>query len=164
MTRLVDVSEEHRQLLEVKVADQTFGIPLLLIREVLGPRKVSLLPLAPPSVGGALNLRGRVVTAIETHTCLGLPRPAADSPTMSVIVAHQAELYSLTIDAVGEVLNDVSDAFEPNPATLDARWREFAAGIVRLDGRLTVVLDVERFLDAACNSAAGPQQRRLAAA
>jgi len=159
MTNLI-AAAEMRQLLEVHIADQTFGIPLLLIREVLGPRKVNLLPLAPPAVGGALNLRGRVVTSIETHACLGLPRPSDGSPTMSVIVAHQAELYSLTIDTVGEVLNDAR--FEPNPPTLDPRWREFAAGIVRLDGRLTVVLDVERFLDAAC-SPAGPQ-RRLSAA
>ena len=38
-------------------------------------------------------------------------------------------------------------AFEQNPATLDARWREFSDGIFRLDKKLLVILDVTRLLD-----------------
>ena len=66
---------------------------------------------------------------------------------MSIVVDHRGELYSLLIDEIGEVLSIAADCFERNPATLDANWRDLAAGIHRLDRRLMVVLEVEKLLD-----------------
>jgi purine-binding chemotaxis protein CheW len=73
---------------------------------------------------------------------------------MSVVCDYQGELYSLLVDAVGEVLSLESGAAERNPATLDPVWREVSAGIYRLDGRLLVVLDVARVLDFSARAAA----------
>ena len=66
---------------------------------------------------------------------------------MSIVVDHHGELYSLLIDEVGEVLSVPLDSFERNPPTLDPKWREVASGIFRLDGRLMVVLEVDRLLN-----------------
>ena len=66
---------------------------------------------------------------------------------MSVVVDHKGELYSLIVDAVGEVLSLPGDAYERNPTTLDPRWREVSGGIYRLQGKLLVVLEVARMLD-----------------
>jgi purine-binding chemotaxis protein CheW len=131
----------------VVIAGQLFGIPVLQVRDVLGPQRITRVPLAPPEIAGSLNLRGRIVTAIDIRTRLGL-RDAGDATgRMSVVVDHGGELYSLMVDSVGEVLSLTEASFERNPATLDARWREIAAGIYRLDGKLLIVLDVGRLLD-----------------
>ena len=66
---------------------------------------------------------------------------------MSIVVDLRGELYSLIVDAVGEVLSLSTDDFERNPATLDARWREVSTGIYRLNNQLMVVLDVSRLLN-----------------
>ncbi|MEJ0070300.1 MAG: chemotaxis protein CheW [Pseudomonadota bacterium] len=108
-----------------------------------------------------LNLRGRIVTAIDSRSRLGLPRRPSDAPTASIIVARESELYSLTVDAVGDVLSVDGLRLEPNPPTLDPRWRGFAAGIHRLDGGLMIVLDIDRFLDFAVNN---DVSKRLSAA
>ncbi|MDB5366475.1 MAG: chemotaxis protein CheW [Rhodospirillales bacterium] len=129
------------------VADQMFGIPVLQVQDVLGPQRVTRIPLAPKEVAGALNLRGRIVTAIDVRTRLGMPPRPADSRAMSIVVEHGGELYSLIVDEVGEVLSLPGERLESNPPTLDSGWRSVSLGIHRLEGRLLVVVDVARLLD-----------------
>ena len=142
---------EASDFVSVVIGDQLFGIPVLEVRDVLASQRIPRVPLAPPEVAGSLNLRGRIVTAIDLRTRLGLPERSAEESSgkarMSVVVDHGGELYSLMVDSVGEVLSLSEANFERNPATLDARWREVSAGIYRLDGALLVVLDVTRLLD-----------------
>jgi purine-binding chemotaxis protein CheW len=139
-------NNDRREFVTVTIADQIFGIPVLSVRDVLGPQKITRVPLAQPEVAGALNLRGRIVTAIDVRRRLNLPARPKEMTGMSVVVEHRGEPYSLMIDAVGEVLSLPADAFERSPPTLNPRWRDVSSGIYRLDGRLLVVLDVERLL------------------
>ena len=136
-------SEEYVTAL---IDGQLFGIPVLSVQDVLGPQALANIPLAPPEVAGSLNLRGRIVTAIDLRKRLGM-EPADREKSMSIVVDHHGELYSLLIDEVGEVLSVPMQNYERNPATLDPRWRDVSQGIFRLDGRLLVILQVQRLLD-----------------
>jgi purine-binding chemotaxis protein CheW len=129
------------------IGDQWFGIPVYSVQDVLGSQDIALVPLAPPDVAGSLNLRGRIVTAIDPRVRLGLPARDKEKSIMSIVVEHGGELYSLLIDQVGEVLNLPVNRFERNPASLDPRWRDISAGVYRLDDRLLVVMDVDRLLE-----------------
>ncbi len=134
------------EFITASVAGQMFGIRVLTVQDVLGPQKLARIPLAPPAVAGALNMRGRIVTAVDLRQRLDLP--AADREnSMSIVVEFKGELYSLLIDEVGEVLAIEADRMEPNPPTLKANWREVSSGIYRLDGELMVILEVDRLLD-----------------
>jgi purine-binding chemotaxis protein CheW len=148
MSKEIDNAVEgSRDYVTMTIADQLFGIPVLAVQDVLGPQRITRIPLSPPEVAGALNLRGRIVTAIDVRRRLGLPPRSADNPGMSVVVDHKGELYSLIVDAVGEVMSLPSDAYERNPSTLDPRWREVSGGIYRLKGKLLVVLGVANLLE-----------------
>lgn len=136
------------------VDGQWFGIPVLSAQDVLHPQKIYRIPLAPPQVAGLLNLRGRIVTAIDLRDCLGLPPVADPSRSMSVVIEQGAELYSLLVDSVGDVLTLPTDAWEPNPATLSPRWREMCLGVYRLDGQLLLALNVARVLNGRAAEAA----------
>ena len=140
------VGDASREFVTMTVAGQLFGIPVLKVQDVLGPQKITRIPLSPPEVSGALNLRGKIVTPIDVRRRLNLPPRAEDQFGMSIVVEHDGDQYSLVIDSVGEVLNLPAATFERNPATLNPRWREVSSGIYRLDGRLLVVLDVGRLL------------------
>jgi len=129
------------------IADQLFGIPVLQVQDVLGHQKITRIPLAPPEVAGSLNLRGRIVTAIDVRLRLQLSARPKDKPGMSIVVDLRGELYSLMVDSVGEVLSLSNEDYERNPATLDPRWREVSTGIFRLNNQLMVVLDVPRLLN-----------------
>jgi purine-binding chemotaxis protein CheW len=136
----------NKEFVTVTVAGQLFGIPVLTVQDVLSAQTIARIPLAPPEVAGSLNLRGRIVTAIDVRTCLAMP--AHDNPTerMSVVVELAGNLYSLLVDSVGEVLSIDLTTYERNPVTLDPVWREVSDGVYRLDGQLLVVIDVNRLL------------------
>ncbi len=142
-----EVSSETQDYVTMFIQGQMFGIPVLTVQDVLGVQRITRIPLAPPEVAGSLNLRGRIVTAIDVRLRLGLKQVNRPEETMSVVVEHGGELYSLMVDSVGEVLSLPVNHFEPNPPTLDPLWRDFSAGIYRLDKELLVVLDVQRLLD-----------------
>jgi purine-binding chemotaxis protein CheW len=140
-------SSEQRQYVSITICDQLFGIPVLMVHDVLGPQRITHIPLAPCEVAGSLNLRGRIVTAIDVRLRLKLSARPKDQPGMSIVVDYGGELYSLMVDSVGEVLSMSSDDYERHPATLDPLWREMSDGIYRLNDKLLVVLDVKRLLN-----------------
>lgn len=132
--------------LTLTVAGQTCGVPVLMVRDVLGPQTITRIPLAPPEVAGSLNLRGRIVTAIDLRRRLHLPPREADQQPMSIVVELAGELYSMLADAVGEVVPLRVEDSASNPPTLDPLWREVSRGVHRRDGQLLIVLDVDRVL------------------
>ncbi len=140
-------SDETEEFVTFTIAGQLFGIPVLQIQDVLSSYHITPIPLAPPEITGSLNLRGRVVTAIDVRLRLGLAARPKEAESMSIVAENEGELYSLMVDSVGEVLALSQSAYERNLPTLDAKFRAFSDGIYRLDKQLLVVLDVNRLLD-----------------
>jgi len=151
---MTQANSENQNFVTLMIAGQLFGIPVLSVQDVLGPQRITRIPLAPPEVAGALNLRGRIVTAVDVRRRLNLPAREDNGAGMSVVVEHRGEPYSLMIDSVGEVMELPTASFEPNPPTLNPRWRQVSAGIYRLEGRLMLVLEVDKLLDFAVPAAA----------
>jgi purine-binding chemotaxis protein CheW len=133
-------------LVTLTIADQLCGVPVLSVRDILGEQPITRIPLAPPDIAGSLNLRGRIVTAIDLRRRLGVPPPPAGTPRMSVVTEQGGDLYALLVDQVSEVMTPPESSFERNPPTLPAAWADVCAGIYRLPERLMVVLDIGRIL------------------
>ncbi len=148
------ISGDTEEFVTMTIDDQLFGIPVLMVRDVLRSQKLQRVPLAPLEVAGALNLRGRIVTAIDVRRRLRLHERGEDNLGMSIVVDHDGELYSLVVDAVGEVLSLPVDIFETTPATLDPIWKSVSKGVYRLDDKLLLVMDVDRLLEVAEMAAA----------
>lgn len=140
------VNAASRDYLTIVIAGQRFGIPVLQVQDVLREQRVTRIPLAAPEIAGSLNLRGRIVTAIDVRKRLNIPPREGKPVTMSVVVEHEEELYSLIIDSVGEVITLEENQFEKNPGTLDPSWHDISLGIYQLDGELMVVMDVKKLL------------------
>jgi purine-binding chemotaxis protein CheW len=135
----------------VTIDDQLFGLPIGRVQDVFVPDRLTRVPLSPPEIAGVLNLRGRIVTAIDMRRRLGLHHNGR-IPPIAVGIELKGESYGLLVDAVGEVLKLAKDGCESKPVNLDERLAEVMAGVYRLDGQLLVVLDVDRVF--ATNSAA----------
>lgn len=135
----------HDELLTIYIEDQQFGISILQIQDVLRPQIVTPIPLSSTEIEGALNLRGRIVTAIDVRKRLSLKETAKENK-MSVVVEHENEYFSLLIDRVGDVLKLDRKGFDHVPTTLDPAWKDVATGIYRLDENLLIVLDVAKLL------------------
>ena len=130
----------------VTVGGQLFGLPIARVQDVFVLSHMTRVPLAADDIAGIVNLRGRIVTAIDMRHRLGLDRHEQASP-MAVGIDCEGESYGLVIDSVGEVMKLGVDTAEPVPVNLDDRLKRVASGIHRLETELLVVLDVDRLLD-----------------
>ncbi|MBX3521376.1 MAG: chemotaxis protein CheW [Xanthobacteraceae bacterium] len=129
------------------IADQLFGIPITRVHDVFEAERVTRVPLAPSEISGVLNLRGRVVTALDMRKRLGLPPREAAEKRMAIGIDHDGEAYGLLVDSMGEVLKLSSAALDAAPINLQKNWAAICSGIYRLEDRLMVVLDVDKILD-----------------
>jgi purine-binding chemotaxis protein CheW len=147
MTTEDNQNETPTEFVTVMIGDQLFGLPISRVQDVFMLDRLTRVPLSEPEIAGVLNLRGRIVTAIDMRRRLGLPKRVDDRKPMAIGIEYKGESYGLLIDTVGEVLMLPEDTREPNPVNLDARLARVSFGVHRLDGQLLVVLDVDRVLD-----------------
>ena len=142
-------SEQVTEYVTVMIGGQLFGLPISRVQDVFMPDRVTRVPLSAPEIAGVLNLRGRIVTAIDMRRRLGLPPRTDDKPSMAVGIELKGESYGLLIDTVGEVMKLSETTRESNPVNLDARLGRVSGGVHRLDGQLMVILDVDHVLNTA---------------
>ena len=137
----------------VRLGGQLLGIDVQRVHDVLKLGVLTRVPRAPAIVAGVMNLRGRIVTAIDARRCLGLPDREEGARAMCLVVEQDGQPYALIVDSVGDVVTVSGDGHEASPATLSPLWRAVSDGVYRLD-ELMVALDVGRLLAAGMAEAA----------
>lgn len=139
-------SDTQKQFVTMKINNQFFALSVHVIQDVLPPQKLTRIPLAPPEIAGALNLRGRIVTSINMRARLGLPALDDAERCKSIVVEHLDRLYSLVVDSVGEVLTlPIKDCMPP-PENMPPEWQRMTQGVFPLKDSLLILLDVEKLL------------------
>ena len=141
-----DSVNETIQYVTIFISGQLFGLPINRVHDVFVPESVTRVPLSQVEIAGVLNLRGRIVTAIDMRKRLGLPPHEYEGSMMAIGIEFKEESYGLIIDSVGEVLDLSETSRESVPSNLDSRWADIAAGVHRLEKELMVILDVDRVL------------------
>jgi purine-binding chemotaxis protein CheW len=148
------MNENTVEYVTAMIGGQLFGLPISRVQDVFAPERLTRVPLAGLDIAGLLNLRGRIVTVIDMRCRLDLEAQERVGRQMAVGVEHRGESYGLLIDEIGEVLKLQAASREDNPVNLDGRLARVSAGVHRLEGRLLVILDVERVLDAGVTAVA----------
>lgn len=140
-----DQTRELAQLVTVFIGGQLFGLPILQVRDVFVVSDVTPVPLAPASVAGLFNLRGRVMTMLSMRAMLGFQRSdAAGSETTAIGIEWRGESFGLLVDKVGEVVSLAGAGREANPINLDRRWAQLSAGVHRLAEGLLVEISLDQ--------------------
>jgi purine-binding chemotaxis protein CheW len=139
--------ETQNQLCTFLLQNHLFGVPVQQVQEVIRYQEMTRVPLSPPVIGGLINLRGQIVTAVDLRRRFGMaPRPESRLP-MNVVVRTGDGVVSFLVDEIGDVLEVGDDSFERPPETLQGLARELVQGVYKLQENLLLVLDTER---AAC--------------
>ncbi|MBB03843.1 MAG: chemotaxis protein [Planctomyces sp.] len=137
---------EKRQFVSFWVDGQLLGVPVNAVQEVLTAQHIARVPRTRREIAGLLNLRGQIVTAVDLRKSLGLPDRDSDKSYMNVVLRYQGDSYSLLVDEVGDVIEVDSASIVAVPRTLDQRWKKVTSGIIRLEGRLFIILEVTTVL------------------
>ena len=138
--------EQQQQYCTFYVAGHYFGLDVLRVQEVIRYQEMTRVPLAPPVVRGLINLRGQIVTALDLRRRLDLEDRPADQLPVNVVVQTDDGAVSLLVDEIGDVLDVEEKLFEPPPDTLTGNARELIRGAYKLNGRLMLLLDIDRAL------------------
>jgi purine-binding chemotaxis protein CheW len=136
--------------LTVSLADESYGLSVLKIREIIRLQKITPVPQMPPFVKGVINLRGRVIPIIDLRVKFGL---AAAFTEATCIVVVQIRLTSerlvqmgLIVDCVEEVANLVAADIEPTPAFGTTIDTAYLLGMAKIKGVVKTLLDIDRLL------------------
>ncbi len=148
------MNESVIEYVTAMIGGQLFGLPISRVQDVFKPEGLTRVPLAAPEIAGLLNLRGRIVTVVDMRRRLDFEAHEGGGAPLAVGIEHRGESYGLLIDEIGEVLKLSAASREDNPVNLVHRLARVSAGVHRLDGRLVVVLDVDRVLDVGPNAQA----------
>lgn len=137
-------SAPSEQFVTGTVGDRSFALPIAHVRDVFVPERITPVPLAPSVIAGVMNLRGRILTAIDLRRRLGMSE-AARAP-MAIGIEYAGESYGLLVDTVDDVIALGADQRESAPANLDPSILRVAAGVHARDRQLWILLDVGRVI------------------
>ena len=136
-----------KQFTTFELDGHLFGVEVEMVQEVLRYQPMTRVPLAPSSIGGLINLRGQIITAVDLRSMLGMrERPQGQLP-MNVVVRTEDGAVSLLVDRIGEVIETDARHFEAPPDTVAPQARHLVRGAYKLDGALLLALDVLRTVE-----------------
>ncbi len=121
-----------------------FGVEVEKVQEVIRHQKTTTVPLAQDVIGGLINLRGQIVTAVDLRRRLELSQRNASADPMNVVIRTEDGAVSLLVDEIGDVVEVEQENFEHPPDTLSGVARELISGAYKLKGKLLLLLDTDR--------------------
>lgn len=134
------------QWVTFQVDDETYGINVMQVQEVIRLPEIAPVPGAPDSVMGIINLRGNVVTVIDARKRFGLASKKADEATRIVIIETQQQVVGILVDNVSEVVELRATEIEAAPSVGNSKSARFIAGVFSRNGELLILVDVDKLL------------------
>ena len=135
---------DERQLGVFDLAAQHYGVDIGTVREIIRTPEIRRVPDSPPSVGGVINLRGRVIRVIDLRRRLGLTVTDATSGSRVVVVEIGGDGIGVIVDAVAEVRRIPVDFIEGASSLITTSDSFYINGIAKIDAELAVFELVER--------------------
>ena len=137
---------EHRQCVTFRLDEEVYGINVMLVQEVLRVTDIAPVPGAPNYVIGIINLRGNVVTVIDTRMRFGLPPKEMDDATRIVIIETEKQTVGIVVDSVSEVVDIYSNEIESAPNVGNDETARYIEGVVSRGDELLILVDLNKLL------------------
>lgn len=135
------------QYLTFKLLEETYAINVMQIKEVLRYNEIAPVPGAPVYVLGIVNLRGNVVTVVDTRIRFGLPECTITDDTRIIIIEHDGEQVGLLVDAVHEVFYLYQNEIEQSPSVGNDAALKFIQGVYQKEEELVILLELDRMFE-----------------
>lgn len=134
------------QLVTFRLKDETYGINVMQVQEVLRITEIAPVPGAPQYVLGIINLRGNVVTVIDTRTRFGLPTTERDDASRIVIIESEEQVVGILVDSVAEVVELRHSEIDSAPNIGNEESARYIQGVASRDEDLLIVVDLNKLL------------------
>ncbi len=141
-----------RKFLTFSLDNETYGLAVLKVKEIVGLVDITAVPNVPPYVKGVMNLRGRIIPVVDLRLKFGFPEKNYTGRTCIIVVeSEQAKgktLTGLIVDAVAEVTNISDSEVESTPDFGEGFDSDLVVGLAKARGTVVIMLDIDRVLAA----------------
>ena len=134
------------QWVTFKLDGETYGINVMQVQEVLRVTEIAPVPGAPDYVMGIINLRGNVVTVLDTRKRFGLPSAKMDDSTRIVIIESEQAVVGVLVDAVAEVVELRRSEIELSPNVGNDESSKYIEGVTSANDVLLILVDINKLL------------------
>lgn len=134
------------QWVTFRLDDESYGINVMQVQEVLRYTEITPVPGAPGYVLGIINLRGNVVTVIDTRQRFGLPPAPITDNTRIVIIEVDRQVVGILADSVAEVVYLRQSEIETAPNVGNEESAKFIQGVCNKNGELLILVDLEKMM------------------
>jgi len=140
------VQDVVTQWVTFKLGEETFGINVMQVQEVLSMTGIVAVPGAPTHVLGIINLRGNVVTVVDVRLLFGLPPKEPDDSASIVIIEADQHVVGVLVDGVAEVVNLHPSEIEPAPKVGNEESSKYIQGVHSRDEDILILVDLSEAL------------------
>ncbi len=140
------VNDPILQWVTFRLDNETYGINVMRVQEVLRVTEIAPVPGAPDYVLGIINLRGNVVTVLDTRQRFGLPQHEDDDSTRVVVIESERTVVGILVDSVAEVVELRRSAIESSPSVGNDESSKYIEGVANNDGELLILVDINKLL------------------
>jgi len=134
------------QWVTFRLGDEEYGIDVMQVQEVLPPSEIAPVPGAPSFVLGIINLRGKVVTVIDTRLRFGLEPCEADHKSRIIVMEVGENVAGILVDGVDEVASVRAAEIETAPNVANEESARYIHGVVSRDDGLLILVDANKLL------------------
>jgi len=138
--------DEVLQWVTFQLEEETYGINVMQVREVLRYTEIAPVPGAPEYVLGIINLRGNVVTVIDTRSRFGLMEGEVTDNTRIIVIESEKQVIGILVDSVAEVVYLRSSEIDTTPSVGTEESSKFIQGVSNRDGKLLILVDLNKLL------------------
>ncbi|OQW93371.1 MAG: chemotaxis protein CheW [Beggiatoa sp. IS2] len=136
------------------LASEEYAVDILRVQEIKGWNKATVIPNTPDYICGVINLRGIIVPIIDLRLRFKLERLEYGPMTVIVVVrvlssGNRERIMGIVVDAVSDVYDITGDDIKPPPDFGSVISIEFIKGLVTVDDKMVIVLDIDRLLNSA---------------
>lgn len=134
------------QWVTFRLEGETYGVNVMQVQEVLRYTEIAPVPGAPSYVLGIINLRGNVVTVIDTRSRFGLQTGEITDQTRIVIIEADKHVIGILVDAVAEVVYLRQSEIETAPNVGNDESAKFIQGVCHKNGQLLILVELAKML------------------
>ncbi len=131
------------QIVSFQLGNEEYGLDIMRVQEIILVGDITQMPQVPHYVRGMINLRGHVIPVIDLRTRFKLPACEKTEEQRIIVVNVGERTIGIVVDAVNQVLRVTEDQIEPAPSGIAGVNHNFITGLLKIDDKLIIVLDID---------------------
>jgi purine-binding chemotaxis protein CheW len=142
-------TEKDLQVVGFRIGRETFGLPIAIVREIVRVPEITSVPNAPEYIEGVINLRGRIIPVVDLRKRFGQETVTLNKKSRIVVVELGTRAVGLIVNSASEVLRLPPSEIEKPSNVFQEGELDYITGVGKLQGRLVILLDLNRILQRA---------------